>query len=64
MPPKKRESAGQNGKAQKAKRQKKQKDEFDDSESDAEVETNNGTGSAVVEDTEPAVDIVNTCLII
>ena len=59
MPPKKREAGTDGAKKPKAKRQKKKKDEFDESESESDNEQHNGNGaSAIVEDTEPPIDIV------
>lgn len=49
MPPKKRDSENDVAKKPKAKRQKKKKDDFTDSESDAEIEQNNGNGASVDE---------------
>ncbi|KAH3779864.1 protein RCC2 homolog [Dreissena polymorpha] len=58
MPPKKREAGTDGAKKPKAKRQKKKKDEFDESESESDNEQHNGNGaSAIVEDTEPPIDI-------
>lgn len=59
MPPKKRDPNDDTVKKPKAKRQKKKKAEFDDSESESDVdEQNNGSGETV-EDSGPAIDIVN-----